>query len=164
MPFWRTHILPVAGVSSIVKILNLYIILSCTNLYHFAPVSIDRVPYFYLFIYLFIIIIIFLWWTTIQIMTPYFPFKKGIITLNKSVINYLPRCTSHLLYFVLFEGLLFRSSLLFLFRIVVVKNIRFAIKIWNFDLNYQLFHQCSITRFRLYRGSNLVAVLTDKAI
>ena len=29
-----------------------------------------------------------------------FPYKRGIITLNKSVINYLQKCTYHLLYWI----------------------------------------------------------------
>ena len=29
----------------------------------------------------------------IQIWTQHFPYKSGIVTLNKSVINYIPRCT-----------------------------------------------------------------------
>ena len=33
----------------------------------------------------------------IQIWRQYFPYKRGIVTLNKSVINYLPRYTYHLL-------------------------------------------------------------------
>ena len=34
----------------------------------------------------------------IQICIQYFSYKKDFITLNKSVINHLPRCTYHLLY------------------------------------------------------------------
>ena len=34
----------------------------------------------------------------IQIWIEYFPYKRDFLILNKSVINYLPRCTYHLLY------------------------------------------------------------------
>ena len=36
----------------------------------------------------------------IQIWIQYSPFKRDFVTLNKSVINYLPRCTYHLLYLI----------------------------------------------------------------
>ena len=39
--------------------------------------------------------------TMIHIWKQYFPYKRGIVTLNKSVIKYLPRCTDHLLYNVM---------------------------------------------------------------
>ena len=33
----------------------------------------------------------------VQIWTQYFPYKRGFVTLNKSVINFLPRCSFSLL-------------------------------------------------------------------
>ena len=67
--------------SCIVKIPNLYIILLCTHLYHFFQRSLYPVK------------------TIINNpdLDTFFPYKRDFVTLNKSVINYLPNCTHHLL-------------------------------------------------------------------
>ena len=81
--------------------------LSCTHFYYFFPVSIHSCKGIHCLLQLYVIEKYYVrCYVKLKCTNVMIPYKRDFETMNKSVINYLPRCSYHLLYKKQLLGLL----------------------------------------------------------